>query len=105
MLTSTEWQAANGVTLHTLLRGRAPPEQLLALLAKRPQDLRERDANGMLPLQYASSRSYWRRSPECIRALRTGTKREGRRAPDIAATMLSAPAIFLQNPAHAAAAH
>lgn len=96
VLTDTEWQNANGVTLHELLRGRASPEQLLAMLAKRPQDLRERDANGMLPLQYASSRSYWRQLPECIAQLRTGTKREARRAPDIAA-ILSAP-ICLQNP-------
>jgi len=55
-LTEVDWLLANDVGLHALLRlGGPSPCLTLALAVARPLLLHERDADGMLPLQYAAA--------------------------------------------------
>jgi len=78
-LCDVDWLASNGVSLHSLLKTGAPSARLVtALIDAKPELLRERDAEGLLPLQFAAayrtdrhSRPRW--SEEVVSAIRKAT--------------------------------
>ena len=71
VMTSSEWQA-NNISLHQLLREGSPTErQVISLLHERPELARERNARGLLPLQYAASH---RKHTEIVDVLRGATR-------------------------------
>ena len=72
VLCDLNWLVCQGVSLHALLkRGRPSTPLAVKLSLARPALLNERDADGLLPLQYAAA---CRPHPELLASLRTLTK-------------------------------
>jgi hypothetical protein len=70
-LCDIEWLCRNDISLHELLkRGRPSPRLATALIAARPELLRERDGEGLLPLQYAAA---YRLDADLVAAIRKAT--------------------------------
>ena len=70
-LCDSNWLVANQVNLHTLLKKGTPSPQLaLALAAREPGCMNERDGEGLIPLQYAAA---YRMDPSLVIALRQAT--------------------------------
>jgi hypothetical protein len=70
-LCDVEWLLSNHISVHDLLKkGRPSPHLVLALAAKHPTLIHERDGEGLLPLQYAAA---YRMDADVISALRQAT--------------------------------
>ena len=70
-LCDVNWLVSNQVSLHGLLKKGIPSPQLaLALAAKQPTCMQERDGEGLIPLQFAAA---YRMPPSLVAALRQAT--------------------------------
>jgi len=82
VLCDAHWLVCQGVSLHTLLKRGQPSTPLAVKLVQLARSrsggveelLNERDARGLLPLQYAAA---YRLHPDLVAALRTLTRRGG----------------------------
>ena len=70
-LCDTEWHLANQISVHDMLKkGDPSPCLVVALAARRPMAMLERDGEGLLPLQYAAA---YRMSPSLVNTIREAT--------------------------------
>jgi len=70
-LCNVDWLVAQPIGLHGLLKkGRPSPALVLALAARRPECMHERDGEGLLPLQYAAA---YRMDAALLAVLRNAT--------------------------------
>ena len=73
-LCDIDWLQANHISIHDLLKKGNPTQDLvLALAAKQPRCLHERDGEDLLPLQYAAA---YRMDASLVSALRDATARQ-----------------------------